>query len=163
MENVYLTGFMGSGKTTVGRALARRLGRPFFDVDERVETRAGASVRELFARGTFRALERAAVRSLARRRGAVVALGGGALLDARSRKAVLSTGVLVCLTCAEPVLWRRVKKDLAKRPLLAEGRKGMRKLIKKRRKLQALARWRVSMTEKSPRAAAELIARRLEA
>ncbi|MDE2490398.1 MAG: hypothetical protein KGM24_06090, partial [Elusimicrobia bacterium] len=75
---------MGTGKSAVGRALARRLRRPFSDLDAEVERAARAPVAEIFARRGethFRRLERAALSRAARRRGAVVALGGGALLD----------------------------------------------------------------------------------
>lgn len=161
MENIYLTGFMGAGKSTVGRLLAKRLRRGFVDTDARVESRAGVSVPELFRNGGFRRVEREVVRAVSRENGLVVALGGGALLDPRNQKDILATGPLICLTCAEPVLWRRLKPERQKRPLLAGGRTAMRKLIRERKKIYALARLKVSTTTKSPQAAAELIARRL--
>jgi shikimate kinase len=161
MENVYLTGFMGAGKSTVGRLLARRLGRGFIDTDSRVESRAGASIPELFKNGRFRRVEREVVRAVSREKGLVVALGGGALLDPRNQRDVLATGPLICLTCAEPVLWKRLKPEREKRPLLADGRAAVRKLLKERKKIYALAQMKVSTTTNSPQAAAKLIARRL--
>ncbi len=162
MANIYLTGFMGAGKSTVGRALARRLRRPFIDTDARVETRAGATIPELFASGRFRDVEREVVSAVSREQDAVVALGGGALLDPRNQQAVLSTGVLVCLTCSEAVLWKRLRGELGKRPLLARGREAVRRLLSERRKLHALAQFAVSTTQRSPEAAAGVIAARLD-
>ncbi|MDQ4125487.1 MAG: shikimate kinase, partial [Actinomycetota bacterium] len=81
---IVLVGFMGAGKSTVGRALAQRLRLPFVDVDAVVEARAGASIRELFERegeAAFRRLEGEATRETLRGPDAVVALGGGALGD----------------------------------------------------------------------------------
>lgn len=165
MANVYLTGFMGTGKSSVGRALARRLGRPFIDVDARIEAKAGDTVARLFARrgeGEFRRLERDVVAAAAREEDAVVALGGGALLDVVNQRAVLGSGVLVCLTCSQPELWRRLRPELPKRPLLRGGKAALLSLLRARRPLQALAQLRVSTTHRTPAAAAGLIARRLE-
>lgn len=124
---IFLTGFMGSGKSTVGRLLARRLRRRFVDLDREIERREGRSIPELFAEGeaSFRAAETRALKAV--RGPAVVALGGGALLH----NAV--EGALIKLTCAEPELWRRLKPQLAARPLLKGGRPAMRRLLKARR------------------------------
>jgi shikimate kinase len=162
----YLTGFMGTGKSAVGRALARRLRRPFVDLDAEIERGAGAAVAEIFARRgerAFRRLERAALAEAARRRGAVVALGGGALLDASSRALVARTGTLVRLTCARRELARRLRGSRAARPLLAGGRLEARigALRRARRGADAEAAFSVSTTRRSPAAAAALIARRL--
>jgi shikimate kinase len=164
--NVYLTGFMGTGKTAVGRALARRLRRPFADLDALVERAAGLSVAELFARrgeSIFRKWERKALARAAARGGAVVALGGGALLDARNRKLAGETGVIVRLTCSRRELVRRLRPQRAQRPLLAGGGLDARvaKLIKARRGAYGGARLTVSTTKISNAAAAALIARRL--
>ncbi|HEY2738306.1 MAG TPA: shikimate kinase, partial [Thermoanaerobaculia bacterium] len=77
---IYLTGFMGSGKSTVGRLLAERLGMPFIDLDAEIEQRAGITVREIFERHgepVFRRLEQEALRATEEMPDAVVATGGG--------------------------------------------------------------------------------------
>jgi shikimate kinase len=163
---VYLTGFMGTGKSAVGRALARRLRRPFVDLDERIEREAGASVAEVFAgRGekAFRQLERNALVRTAKRGGLVVALGGGALLDERNRGLVEKTGVLVKLTCSRRELVRRLRASRSSRPLLAGGTldQRVRGLLRARRSAHGRPTFSISTTRRSTAAAAALIARRL--
>jgi shikimate kinase len=120
MRAIVLMGFMGTGKSEVGRRLAKRLGRAFTDTDQLVEQRAGRTVREIFAHDgepAFRALERAAVADAARR-GGVIAVGGGAVLDPVNLAALRDDGVLVHLTAPPDVIRARIG-DAATRPLLA--------------------------------------------
>lgn len=163
--NIYLTGFMGVGKSAVGRELGRLLKRPFVDLDAAIERRMGSTVAEIFGRRgetAFRRLERQALAKAARRKGAVVALGGGALLDARNRKTVDETGILVRLTCSRRELVRRLRPQRAHRPLLAGGPLDERvaRLISARRRAYGKAGLTVSTTKISNAAAAALIARR---
>ena len=164
--NVYLTGFMGSGKTSVGRQLAKLLKRPFKDLDEEVELTANRSVAELFARGekAFRKAESAALARLCAQDGLVVALGGGALLSAKNNQLVSKSGVLAALTCSEPELWRRLRLEPQKRPLLGPGpdRTRMRRLLARRLGLYAKADISISATRRTPAQAAALIAKRLK-
>lgn len=162
---IYLTGFMGAGKSAVGKELARLLRRPFIDLDLSIENAAGSSVASLFARRgekAFRELERKALRRAAKRPGVVVALGGGALLDPRNR-AVVKKGLLVNLSCSRAELVRRLRPGRSARPLLAGGALETRvgKLLIERRDAYAGADFIVSTTRNSPIAAAMLIARRL--
>lgn len=120
--NIYLAGFMCSGKTSAGRLLARRLGRPFADTDALLVRRAGLTVKELAARRgwrAFRRLEAAELRRLAAEGGRVVALGGGLYPSARWRGLLGRTGVTVFLDCRWPELARRLRDNTAARPLLA--------------------------------------------
>ncbi len=163
---VYLTGFMGTGKTAVGRALAKRLGRPFVDLDARVERAAGTSVARLFEkRGekAFRRLERSALVETAGRGGLVVALGGGALLDKRNLALVEKTGVLVRLSCSRRELVRRLRPSRFTRPLLAGGSldKRVERLLAARRNAHGDAKIIISTTHRSTSAAAALIQRRI--
>lgn len=92
-RRIVLTGFMGSGKSTVGPLLAARLGWSFIDVDEAIESEAGAAIAELFARhgeAQFREQERAAIERLAGGDELVLALGGGAIEHADTRRLLLS-------------------------------------------------------------------------
>ncbi len=121
--HLLLIGLMGAGKTTVGEACAQRLGRPFVDTDDLVETLSGMSVAELFATGgeeRFRERERQAVANVcASPEPTVIACGGGAVLDAGNRRRLRAAGTVVWLTAGPEVLARRVQADGATRPLLS--------------------------------------------
>jgi len=109
--NLYLVGPRGSGKSTVGRRVADRLGLPFVDADEEVEREAGRTVADLFAtegEAGFRARERRVMLALAERSGVVVATGGGAVLDADVRAALATTGVVVWLDAAPEIRAARI-------------------------------------------------------
>lgn len=119
---IVLMGFMGTGKSEVGRRLAQRLGRAFVDTDQAVEERARKRVAAIFAddgEPAFRALERDAVRDAARRGGNVISVGGGAVLDPDNVRALRDAGVLVYLTARPEVILERVA-DPASRPLLGD-------------------------------------------
>jgi shikimate kinase len=120
-ENVVITGFMGVGKTIVGRTVAERLSRPFLDMDTLIEAREGRPIRDIFAdegEAYFRRLESELCRELSARRGLVIATGGGALLDPDNLAAMSASGIVICLTCEPEVLLRRLPQDDT-RPLLA--------------------------------------------
>lgn len=118
--NLVLTGFMGTGKSTVGPRVARRLGMQFVDMDPLIEERAGMRIAAIFeAQGeaAFRALETALCHELAQQRGMVIATGGGALLNPTNRALLGSTGVIVCLTGDFETIMARVG-PATDRPLL---------------------------------------------
>ncbi len=119
--NVYLVGFSGSGKSTVGSKLARLLKVAFYDTDSIIESRCGVTIDELFReRGerVFRGMEQEVIRELAERRGSiVVALGGGALQRRDNRRLVKRTGMVIYLSCSVAEIYRRMK-DKQDRPLL---------------------------------------------
>lgn len=99
-ENIVLIGMPGCGKTTIGRALAARMARPFFDTDLWAEARAGMPVRQIIeAQGeeNFRALEEQAVREAAKLSGAVIATGGGTPLREGNRAALKENGIILLL------------------------------------------------------------------
>ena len=103
MPRLVLTGFMATGKTEVGRLLACRLGRPFVDTDGLVETAARCSVAQIFAgdgEAYFRRLERDAVEEACAVPDAVIATGGGTLLDPDNRRRLVGAGPVVCLTAS---------------------------------------------------------------
>ena len=118
---IFLAGFMGVGKTRVGRILARELGRSFLDTDRMIEQRAGKTIAEIFAdegEAHFRQLERDCVLETCQRPDAVVALGGGAVTRADNVEAVRRAGVLVCLKADVDTIFARVR-HRSNRPLLA--------------------------------------------
>ena len=99
-KNIILCGFMGSGKTTVGRRLAQKAHMEFIDMDDYIEQREGRTITDIFAQDgeeTFRRMETEAARELASRRGLVIAAGGGTLLRAQNVKIFRKSGVTVLL------------------------------------------------------------------
>jgi shikimate kinase len=122
-KNVILTGFMGTGKTAVGRRLARLMDYDFVDTDKWIEAKEGRTIPAIFAESgeaAFRALEREAARELAASQGLVISTGGGLMLDEKNAAALGINSRVFCLT-AEPevILSRLLKKGVAGRPLLA--------------------------------------------
>ena len=135
-RGVVLVGFMGSGKSSVGRELARRFGAPFVDVDARIESTAGCRIRELFGREgepAFRVREKAALREVLSVKGCVVATGGGAFADEENRVLLRSYAPVVYLEAAVETLLDRLAGDLG-RPLLRGGdrEEAVRELLSRR-------------------------------
>jgi shikimate kinase len=132
---------MGSGKTEVGRRLARALGRAFVDTDRLVEAKAGRSVSDIFtAEGEagFRALEREAVAEACGLPDAVIATGGGALVDAENRRRLAAAGPVVCLTASPEEIVQRIG-TAESRPLLAGCRSDAERIARVRELLAARA------------------------
>jgi shikimate kinase len=121
---VYLVGMPGSGKSTVGPELARRLGVPFVELDEQIERAAGVSVREIFERdgeARFRELEAAALVDAGSNDPSVISCGGGVVLEPANRVTLRATGEVVFLSVPLEVLRARVRPG-AERPLIrSEG------------------------------------------
>ena len=120
-RTIVLVGLMGAGKTSIGRRLAARLGLPFRDADHEIERAAGCAIPELFARHgepAFRDGERRVIRRLLTGDPMVLAFGGGAFMDPRTREAARRDAVTVWLRCSLPTLVRRVA-SRDNRPLLA--------------------------------------------
>ncbi len=162
---IALAGFMGAGKTTTGRLLAERLGLPFHDSDEHVETKTGRRVADFFAAGQeaeFRRLEAAAVAELVGMGSVVIALGGGALLDPASRDLLLERAVLVHLELSWSELEPRLPALEAARPLL-QGRApaAVRDLFERRRASYEVAHISVHVAGKTPDQVADEVLRSL--
>jgi shikimate kinase len=161
---IFLVGFMGSGKTSVGRALAALLSSAFIDLDERIERTTGSSVRAIFARdgeAAFRAHERAALFALEGElaAGAVVATGGGACADPAARAWMERQGTLVWLDLPLEAIERRVPRD-GSRPLFGD-RAALDALYQERREHYASAGLRVDADAPSPEHVARTIAQEL--
>ena len=121
-RNLVITGFMGTGKSGVGRIVANRLGREFVDSDDLIEAWAGCTVPEIFERegeARFRALEADACRELGLGRGRVVATGGWTLGPSANRAAVEAGGMVICLHADVPTLVERLG-DPEGRPMLQD-------------------------------------------
>jgi shikimate kinase len=145
-SGLYLVGFMASGKTTIGRALAQELGWPFIDIDTEIEAREGRAISQIFAeRGEtlFREVEMEVIRQFAAGSSAVVALGGGAFVQPANRELIENTGVTVWLDCPLEIICKRLGDD-STRPLAA-NRDGLEKLFVDRRPLYARANHRIDV------------------
>lgn len=118
--SIIFVGLPGSGKTTIGRQLARRLGLPFVDSDHVIEHRLGCSIREFFAREgeeTFRDVEQQVLDDLTRTHEGVIATGGGAVLRENNRRHLHDRGQVIYLRSTPEDVFRRVRHDTV-RPLL---------------------------------------------
>lgn len=116
---IVVTGFMGTGKTAVGRTIAEKMGRAFVDLDLIIQDREGKTIREIFAvhgEAYFRSCERELCAELGRRKGLVIATGGGTLVDPRNR-ACFREAFVVCLDATVDALMGRLK-NARDRPLL---------------------------------------------
>ena len=144
MRAIVLVGMMGSGKSSVGRRLAGRLGLPFVDADTEIETAAGMTIPEIFAQrgeAEFRDGERRVIsRILTTRAPLVLATGGGAFMNAETRERVKELGISVWLKAEPDVLMRRVRKR-SNRPLLqtADPEATLRRMLAEREPVYALA------------------------
>jgi len=120
-DRIYITGFMGSGKSTVGRVLAQKLRRDFVDLDEVISREAGMSISEIFrkkGKSAFREIESGIA---ARYTGGkwVVALGGGTLLDPVTKNLLIDSGTVIYLRADPGTLAERLREETGHRPLLA--------------------------------------------
>jgi shikimate kinase len=120
---LFLVGMMGAGKTTIGRSLARSLGREFMDLDHELEGRCGVKIPVIFeieGEAGFRRRESCALEECTRRQNIVLATGGGAILDPENRRLLRERGLVVYLRATVDELCRRTARD-RNRPLLATG------------------------------------------
>lgn len=123
-ERIYLTGFMGSGKSTIGPILGNVLGYSFVDLDDAIEAKAGKPVRHIFAEegeAVFRALEASAMRETGNRQRLVVALGGGALTIEENLVWALDHGIVIYLRVPVKQLVQRLRRSRTVRPLLRDA------------------------------------------
>jgi shikimate kinase len=159
---IFLVGFMGAGKTTVGKYLAERLGVSFIDLDDLIEAKAGKPVRDIFSttgETAFRELERQAVESLATITSTVVALGGGAYVMEANRAKLRELGITVWLDCSAELCWLRISGDPG-RPLLG-ALSDMEKLLELRRPEYEQADVHIRVSEESPILVADYIVEEL--
>jgi len=118
--NLILVGMMGSGKTTMGRTLAKHLGKAFVDSDEEIQKRTGVTIPHIFdieGEAGFRQRETAAISDLVERDNMVLATGGGAVLAEQNRLLLQQNGIVIYLKASAHDLWQRTRHD-RNRPLL---------------------------------------------
>ncbi len=138
-KNIVLTGFMGTGKSTVGRMLAKRLKYEFVDTDALIESRQNRTVAQIFEQSgepAFRAMEKAVAAELSARQQQVISTGGKMLLDADNLRALSSSGRVFCLVADSEEIIRRLTRSHArnKRPLLSapDPERAIRELLQQR-------------------------------
>ena len=158
---------MGSGKSAVGRVLARRLRYTFVDTDTIVERRAGKKIPGIVRKKgwlVFRKMESRALRDALARNKVVVATGGGMILDSGNRHFMKKKGMIVHLTARPETILKRVRRKPT-RPLLdvANPLKEIRQLLKKRQRFYAMAGMKISTDHKTPAQLATAILLRLRA
>ncbi len=164
-ELIFLIGYRGSGKTSVARLLAQRLGWPWLDADAVLEQRCQRSIRQLFAEegeAGFREREAAVLEDLCRLHRHVAATGGGVVLRPANRQKLRQAGLVAWLTAEPAILWQRLQYDPAtaqSRPDLAGGGLAeVEELLRLRQPLYAeCAQLTVDTQQHSPAEAAEII------
>ena len=134
--NIILTGMMGTGKSSVGRILANRLGLSFIDMDEYIEKKHGMSIEEIFniqGEDYFRKAEQDACQELSKSKNKVIATGGKSLLDERNLEKIFSSGLVFTLLCRTEEVFQRIKTQESRRPLLQDDlRKDIENIYKQR-------------------------------
>jgi shikimate kinase len=160
-QNIALCGFMGTGKTSVGRIVAEQLRFAFLDTDTVIEARAGKSVTEIFAgqgEAAFRDLERRIVKELALRDHTVIATGGGLIVNPENLASLKQHALVVCLWASPETIWSRVKSQ-AHRPLLNGGEplETIRRLWKERAPFYKQADVGLTTELRSPREVAQQV------
>ena len=136
--SIALIGFMGTGKTVVGKVLAQKFAKKFIELDAVIEKKAGRSIPEIFRQDgeiRFRELEIEAVRTVANKKNVVIACGGGIVLNTINIDRLRKGSVIICLTASPAVILKRTSGDKDGRPLLnvADRRQQIKKLLQFRR------------------------------
>ena len=159
--NLALIGFMGTGKTSVGRLVAEQLGFDFLDTDELIQSRTGRTIADIFAKEgepAFRAIEKQVVQELSKREKTVISTGGGLPTNAENLTALKSFALVVCLWASPEKIWERVRNQ-SHRPLLhdANPQKKIRELLAMREPFYKQADVLINTDLRSVREAAQQI------
>lgn len=120
MENIVLTGFMGTGKNAIGKRLAQELSLKFIDTDDIIEKKEGITISEIFEKfgeKHFRKLEKKVVKKVAQGKDQVISTGGGVVLDQENISSLGKNGVIICLWASPEMIRKRTEKE-THRPLL---------------------------------------------
>lgn len=155
--NIILTGFMGCGKTSTGKELAKVLDFEFCDVDQWIEEKNKKKIPKIFeenGEGYFRQQERHAIRALAAQKNSIIATGGGAWIDQENRERLLQTGWCVWLKVSIESVWQRIGSHISQRPLLAQSPnplETMAIMLNEREPFYSLAHSRIDTDGKIPK------------
>ena len=151
-KNLVLTGMMGSGKTTIGKSLSRRLEMGFADIDAIIEKKVGLSISEIFemkGEKAFREEEEKESKKILKKTNLIIALGGGAFINENIRNEIKKSSVSVWLDLDIKMLYKRVKES-KKRPLLKNSsEEELIKIYNSRKKIYSLADFKVECSSKN--------------
>lgn len=166
-KNIVLTGFMGTGKTAVGRCLADKMSMRYASVDEAVESQEKTAISEIFrlkGERYFREKERGVIKEFCSGRGRVIDCGGGAIVDERNLKDLKASGHVFCLWAEPDVILKRVR-ACSSRPLLnvEDPMKAIKELLEKRKNSYMKAEFHIDTTNMRPEEVAEEIRRIVDA
>ena len=154
-SNLVLTGFMGTGKTSLGKLLAEKLGRAFVDIDQKIEQDTGLTIPQIFEKHGekyFRELEKKVVAEISQRHGLVIATGGGTVKDEENLRLLKNSGVIICLTTEPEEIFRRTERR-GERPVLDSDEdrlQTIKNLLAQRQKFYAQADYTIDTTDWSP-------------
>ncbi|WP_299226265.1 shikimate kinase [Sulfurihydrogenibium sp.] len=152
MKNIYLVGFMGSGKSTVGKILAEKLNMNFIDIDKLIEEKEGMKIKDIFEQkgeGYFRELERKQIEAVVKQEGLVVSTGGGLGANLDNMNLMKKNGDVVWLDVSLNTVLDRLKND-QDRPLLKQPTEKIRQLFEERKNVYRLANIRINADKKTP-------------
>jgi len=160
-NNIYIVGFMGTGKTAVGKETARQLGRRFVDLDSLIEERQNRKISQIFAEDGepyFRKVEKEVLKQTSAKRGLVVSCGGGIVLDKENIRIMKDSGAMVCLSASPEVIIARTR-GYKHRPLLNvdNPKKRIKELLALRAPFYAQADYTIDTSDLSVSAVANRI------
>jgi len=159
MKNIYLVGFMGSGKSTAGKLVAQRLRMEFIDIDSLIEEREGMEIKKIFSeKGEkyFRQKEKETIKEISQKKGLVVSTGGGLGADRENMEIMKKTGTVVWLDVPLEEIIKRTEGDDT-RPLLKQPLESLKELYDERKSVYSLAHRRITAWGKTPEEIAEEI------
>lgn len=160
MKNIVLTGFMGTGKSTVGALLAKKLGRKFIDSDEAIVEREGRNIPEIFAADGeeyFRRIEADVIRGLSELSGCIIATGGGVVLNPENIKALRKNGVVINLSASAETIYKRTSKSNTRPLINKKSLSEIEALLSSRAAAYANNDFCISVDELTPMSSAEKI------
>ncbi len=163
MKNIYLVGFMGSGKSTVGKILSEKLNLKFVDVDSEIEKKEKKKISEIFkekGERYFRELEKKEIEELTKKNGIVVSTGGGLGANPENMKKMKETGTVIWLDVPLEEILKRCEND-ENRPLLNQPIESLKKLYEERKKVYSMADVHIDTKNKTPEEIAKDILKRL--
>lgn len=161
MNNIYLVGFMGTGKSRVGKLLSERTGRRFIDLDNLIEEKENRRISDIFAKEGevyFRRVEKDFLADMSKEDNLIIACGGGIVIDADNIKLMKQTGSIICLTARPEVILERIKNSFH-RPLLnvSDPRQKIEELLESRAAFYALSDKTIDTSELSMEGVADKI------